>query len=390
MVSGKELGATAPLRYGMVGGGRDAFIGAVHRMAAALDGQAAFVAGALSSTPEKSIASGRDLGLADDRNYESWQQMLERESARPESERIDFVSIVTPNDTHFPVAKAFVDAGFHVVLDKPMVLSSEQAQALAEAVERAGVVFAVTYNYTGYPMVKQAASLVRSGAIGAVRKVFVEYHQGWLSDKLEDSGQKQAAWRTDPKRSGIAGCVGDIGTHAENLVATVTGLEIESLCADVSTFVEGRSLDDDAAVLLRLTGGGKGVLTCSQVCFGEENNLTLRVFGTQGAIAWRQEEPNFLIHTGADGVKRIITRGGPESGASAHANRLPAGHGEAFVVAFANVYLGVVEAIRARRAGAAATGLGAELPTVHDGARGVRFIERVIESGRQGGAWVEF
>lgn len=388
MVSGKDIKPRPPLRYGMVGGGRDAFIGAVHRMAAALDGQTDFVAGALSSSPEKSIASGRDLGLADDRNYESWQQMLERESAR--ADRIDFVSIVTPNHMHFPVARAFVEAGFHVVLDKPMVLSSEEATQLAEVLDKAGVVFAVTYNYTGYPMVKQAAHLVRSGAIGEIRKVFVEYHQGWLSGKLEESGQKQASWRTDPKRSGIAGCVGDIGTHAENLVATVTALEIESLCADVTTFVEGRALDDDAAVLLRFKGGAKGVLTCSQVCFGEENGLTLRVYGTKGAVSWKQEEPNHLIHTPADGAKRILTRGGPESGASAHATRLPPGHPEAFIEAFANVYRGAIAAIRARQTGDKPTGLAAELPAVRDGVQGVRFIERVIESGRQGGAWVSF
>jgi predicted dehydrogenase len=388
MVSGKDMSSASKLRYGMVGGGRDAFIGAVHRMAAALDGQAEFVAGALSSTPEKSVASGRDLGLAEDRNYESWEQMLASESARPD--RIDFVSIVTPNHLHVPVAKAFAEAGFHVVLDKPMVLSSEEATQLAAAVDKAGVVFAVTYNYTGYPMVKQAAHLVRSGAIGEIRKVFVEYHQGWLSGKLEESGQKQAAWRTDPQRSGIAGCVGDIGTHAENLVATVTGLEIESLCADVTTFVEGRALDDDAAVLLRFKGGAKGVLTCSQVCYGEENGLALRVYGTAGALAWRQEEPNQLVYTPADGAKRVLTRGGPESGASAHATRLPPGHPEAFIEAFANVYRGAVDAIRAHKSGARPTGLAAEIPTLADGARGVRFIERVIASGRQGGAWVRF
>jgi len=388
MVSGKDINPNTKLRYGMVGGGRDAFIGAVHRMAAALDGQTDFVAGALSSSPEKSIASGRDLGLADDRNYGSWQDMLAGERDRPD--RIDFVSIVTPNHMHFPVAKAFAEAGFHVVLDKPMVLSSEEAKQLAKAVDKSGVVFAVTYNYTGYPLVKQAAHLVRSGAIGQVRKVFVEYHQGWLSGKLEESGQKQAAWRTDPKRSGIAGCVGDIGTHAENLVAAVTGLEIEELCADVTTFVEGRALDDDAAVLLRFKGGAKGVLSCSQVCYGEENGLAIRVYGTRGALAWRQEEPNQLIHTPADGAKRILTRGGPESAESAHATRLPPGHPEAFIEAFANVYRGAVAAIRAHGAGEKPAGLAAEYPTVANGAQGVRFIERVIESGRQGGAWVKF
>ncbi|KAA0217244.1 MAG: gfo/Idh/MocA family oxidoreductase [Leptolyngbya sp. PLA3] len=390
MVSGKNLGLTGKLRYGMVGGGRDAFIGAVHRMAAALDGQADFVAGALSSSPEKSRASGHDLGLADERNYGSWQDMLAGECKRAPGDRIDFVSIVTPNHVHFPVAKAFAEAGIHVVLDKPMVLSSEEAGQLVAAVEKSGVVFAVTYNYTGYPMVKQAAHLVRSGAIGRVRKVFVEYHQGWLSAKLEDSGQKQASWRTDPKRSGIAGCVGDIGTHAENLAHTITGLDIAELCADVTTFVEGRALDDDAAVLLRFSNGARGTLTCSQVCYGEENGLAIRVYGTNGGLAWRQEEPNFLVHTPGDGAKRILKPGGAESGAGAHAVRLPPGHPEAFIEAFANVYRGAIAAIRAKRAGEQPSGLGVEFPTVHDGARGVRFIERVIESGRKGGAWVKF
>ncbi|MBX3322267.1 MAG: Gfo/Idh/MocA family oxidoreductase [Phycisphaeraceae bacterium] len=388
MVTSSSLPTFKPLRYAMVGGGRDAFIGAVHRMAAALDGQAVLVAGALSSTPDKSIASGRDLGL--ERVYPTWQAMLEAELALPPDQRIDFVSIVTPNHVHFPVARAFVEAGIHVVLDKPMVLSSDEAGALVAAVEKSNVVFAVTYNYSGYPMVKQAASLVRSGAIGDVRKVFVEYHQGWLSAKLEDSGQKQAEWRTDPARSGIAGCVGDIGTHAENLAHTITGLEIESLCADVSTFVEGRALDDDAAVLLRFKGGAKGTLTCSQVCFGEENNLSIRVYGSHGAIAWRQEEPNTLILTPVGGPKQIIRPGGPETSASAHATRLPPGHPEAFIEAFANIYRGAIEAIRARRASQTPTGLATEFPSVHDGARGVRFIERVIESGRAGGAWVKF
>lgn len=248
---------STPLKFGMIGGGRDAFIGAVHRMAATLDGQARLVAGALSSTPEKALASGRDLGLAEDRNYRTWEEMLRGESRRSAEDRIDFVSIVTPNHAHFEPAIAFVRAGFHVVLDKPMVLNSTQADDLVAAVERAGVVFAVTYNYTGYPMVRQAAAMVRSGAIGAVRKVFVQYHQGWLATRLEATGQKQASWRTDARLAG-AGAVGDIGSHAENLASTITGLEIESLCADVSTFVPGRAIDDDAAVLLRFRGGAKG------------------------------------------------------------------------------------------------------------------------------------
>lgn len=382
-----------PLKYGMVGGGQGAFIGAVHRMACALDQQAVLVAGALSSSPERSLASARDLGLSPDRSYPSWQEMLRTERARPAADRLDFVSIVTPNDSHYPIAKAFVEAGFNVVLDKPMVHTSEQATELVAAVERAGVVFAVTYNYTGYPLVKEAARLVRTGALGTIRKVFVEYHQGWLATRLEETGQKQAGWRTDPARSGVAGAVGDIGSHAENLVSTITGLRIESLCAEATTFVPGRRLDDDAAVLLRFHGGARGVLTCSQVCIGEENNLSIRVYGTAGALAWRQEEPNRLEFTAAEGPRQVITRAsgsvGPEAAA---ATRLPAGHPEAFIEAFANVYRGVFEAIRARPKAGSARGAPGETrisyPTVLDGARGVRFIERVIESSHAGSSWV--
>lgn len=390
-----------PLIYAMIGGGQGAFIGAVHRMACALDQQATLVAGALSSSPERALASARDLNLPPDRSYPSWQALLAAETARPAADRLDFVSIVTPNDSHFPIAHALVSAGFNVVMDKPMVHTSAQAAQLAAAVERTGVVLAVTYNYTGYPLVKEAARLVRTGALGTIRKVFVEYHQGWLATPLEGSGQKQADWRTDPARSGIAGSVGDIGSHAENLVATITGLELESLCADVTTFVPGRRLDDDASVLLRFKGGARGLLTCSQVCVGEENNLSIRIYGTEAALSWRQEEPNRLEFTPRTAPRQIITRGssaaGPEAAA---ATRLPAGHPEAFIEAFANVYRGAFEAIRVRKARLANAsnspqqGVGRvppptlNYPTVHDGARGVHFIEKVIESGRAGGAWV--
>lgn len=377
-----------PLTFGMIGGGRDAFIGAVHRMAAQLDGQARFTAGSLSSTPEKAIASGRDLGLADARNYRTWEEMLARESGRPPAERIDFVAIVTPNHAHFEPALAFVRAGFHVVLDKPMVLNTTQADELVAAVDRAGVVFGVTYNYTGYPMVKQAAAMVREGRIGPVRKVFAHYRQGWLATRLESTGQKQAGWRTDPARAG-AGAVGDIGSHADNLVSTITGLTIESLCADVSTFVPGRAIDDDASVLLRFAGGAKGVLTCSQVCVGHENDLAIRVCGEKGTLSWRQEHPNHLEFTPMGAATRVLTRAGPDAGpAAAAATRIPSGHPEGFIEAFANVYRGVIEAIRAQREGRAPTGLGIQFPTVRDGARGVRFIEKVLESGRAGGRWI--
>lgn len=379
----------------MVGGGQGAFIGAVHRMAATLDFQADLVAGAFSSTPEKALASGRELGVA--RSYGSWQEMVERESALPADQRVECVSIVTPNSSHYAIAKAFVGAGFNVVCDKPMVTSSEQAEELVRAVKTSGVIFGVTYNYTGYPMVKRAAELVREGKIGKIRKVVVEYHQGWLSSKLEDAaavgpgvgGQKQAAWRTDPALAGVGGAIGDIGSHAENLVSTVTGLRIRSLCAELATNIAGRRLDDDGAVLLRFEGGARGTLSVSQVCIGEENNLTLRVFGSEGSLFWRQENPNELFFTPAGGARRTITRGGAEAGVLAgEATRLPPGHPEGFIEGFANIYRGVFEAIRAKREGRARKGLGREFPTVQDGARGVRFIEKVVESSQRGG-WVE-
>jgi predicted dehydrogenase len=376
------------LRYAMVGGGRDAFIGAVHRKAMALDGEFEFVAGALSSSPEKSRASGQDLGLADDRNHADWQALLADELKRPKDERIDCVAIVTPNHMHFPVARAFADAGIHVVCDKPLVHTSEQAAELAAAVARRGVVFGVTYNYTGYPMVREARDLVRGGAIGEVRKVIVEYNQGWLATRLEETLQKQADWRTDPARSGIAGAIGDIGSHAENLVATVTGLQLESLCADLTTFVGGRRLDDDGNLLLRFTNGARGVLIASQIEVGCENDLRLRIFGSTGTLDWRQEEPNTLLHSPIDGPRRVLTRGSAWLGEAARrATRLPTGHPEAFIEAFANVYLGVAAHIRALQSGITPPANEADYPTLADGARGVRFIEKTVESARSEQKW---
>lgn len=379
-----------PLHFGMIGGGQNAFIGAVHRTAAIMDGQARFVAGALSSTPERSLASGRELGLDLGRNYPSWAAMLEGELARPAPDRIDFVSIVTPNHAHFEPALAFVQAGFHVVLDKPMVMNSQQAAALQLAVQKSGVVFAVTYNYTGYPLVRAAAELIRSGALGTIRKVFVEYHQGWLATRLEAQGQKQADWRTDPARAG-AGALGDIGTHAENLVSTITGLEIQSLCADVSTLVPGRAIDDDAAILLRFKGGARGLLSCSQICTGEENNLSIRIYATDGTLSWRQENPNELWHTPLNEQPRRITRNGPHAGpAAALLSRLPAGHPEGFYEAFANIYRAVFAAIHAQRTSSSPVPTHNTYPGVDEGARGVRFIERALESARLGSTWVTF
>ncbi len=376
-----------PLRYAMVGGGRGAFIGAVHRQAMALDGQMQLVAGALSSQPEKALASGRDLGLADARNHASWQALLDDELKRPAHERIDFVSIVTPNDVHYPVAKAFAEAGIHVVCDKPLVHTSAQAAELVQAAARANTVFGVTHNYTGYPMVREARALVRAGVIGEIHKVVVEYHQGWLAPQLQN-GDASGAWRTDPARSGPGGALADVGTHAENLLSTVTGLSIESLCADLTAFIPGRRLDDDASLLLRFTNGARGVLLASQVETGCENDIRLRVFGSLGSLDWRQEDPNHLVHAPIDAPRRVLTRGSPWLSAAAKAaSRLPSGHPEAFIEAFANVYLGVAADIRARQAGTAADPLLADYPTLADGARGVRFIERVIESAHSASKW---
>lgn len=378
------------LRYAMVGGGQGAFIGAVHRHAIALDGLADLAAGALSSTPERAQASGRALGLPDAHSHTSWQALLEAELKRPADERIDVVVVVTPTDSHFPIAQDFADAGFNVVCDKPLVHTGAQADALVATVAKRGTVFGVTYNYTGYPMIRQAREMVRSGLLGAVRKVVVEYNQGWLATALETTGNKQAGWRTDPARSGIAGALGDIGSHAENLVSTVTGLAIEELVADLGALVPGRALDDDASMLLRFQGGARGVLVASQINAGMENDLRLRVAGELGTLEWRQEEPNRLLHHRSDGPLQILTRGSPWLCESARrAGRIPAGHPEGFIEAFANIYRGVFADIRARSEGVSADPLDADYPTVTDGARGVHFIECAVASSAKRG-WRRF
>jgi predicted dehydrogenase len=369
------------LRYAMVGGGQGALIGAVHRHAIALDGLAELAAGAFSSAPERALASGRALGVSDAHNHASWQDLLDAELKRPAQERVDAVVIVTPTDSHFPIAQAFAEAGFNVICDKPLVHTSAQAEALVSTVAPSDTVFGVTYNYTGYPMIRQAREMVRAGELGAIRKVVVEYNQGWLATALETTGNKQAGWRTDPARSGIAGALGDIGSHAENLVATVTGLEIEELVADLGALVPGRALDDDASMLLRFKSGARGVLVASQINAGKENDLRLRVSGERGTLEWRQEEPNRLVRYRHDGPAEILTRGSPWlCEAAKRATRLPAGHPEAFIEAFANVYRGVFTDIRARRDGRKADPIDADYPRVSDGARGVRFIECAVAS----------
>lgn len=376
-----------PIRWAMVGGGQGGFIGAVHRAAAALDGVCRLCAGALSSDPDRALSSARAIGLPRDRAYTDWRSMLASERSRPADQRVELVSIVTPNHTHHEIAHAFIDAGFHVLIDKPMTRTVEEARDLVSAVERAGVIGAVSYNYSGYPMVRQAAEMVRSGALGAVRRVYVEYHQGWLATHLEASGQKQASWRTDPARAG-AGSVGDIGAHAEHLLRFVTGLEIEALCAEANTFVPGRRVDDDAAALLRLRGGARATLTASQVCIGEENNLSIRVHGELGSLLWRQESPDQLDYRRLDGLRQTLTRGSPQlGGAATQATRLPTGHPEGFIEAFANIYKDVGRAVAASRGGRYDLN-AAPFPTVRDGLRGVEFVAWMLESARVTG-WVQ-
>ncbi len=379
------------IRMGMVGGGRGAFIGAVHRMAAALDGEIELVCGAFSSDPERSKLSGADLGLPPERVYGNYKQMMEKESKLPEDARMDFVSIVTPNHVHFRPAVMALENGFHVVCDKPLCFNMEEALHLETLVKRSGLLFALTHNYTGYPMVKQARAMVRNGDIGEIRKVVVEYPQGWLSTKVEDTGSKQASWRTDPARSGAAGAMGDIGTHAENLAEYITGLQITEMCADLSSFVEGRLLDDDGNVLLRFDNGAKGILHASQICAGEENNLNIRIYGTKAGLQWLQMEPNSLYVKWLDKPMEVLRTGGsnlyPE--ATAH-TRIPAGHPEGYLEAFANIYRNFAICLRARLEGKEPDPLYLDFPTVSDGVRGMRFIERVVYAGSSKEKWVRF
>jgi predicted dehydrogenase len=372
----------------MVGGGQNAFIGAVHRLAANLDGQIELVAGAFSSDAKNSETTGGQLFLNPSRVYASYAEMAAREAALPAEERIDFVSIVTPNFLHAPVATVFLKKGFHVVCDKPMTLTLKEARVLRETVRKSGKVFALTHNYTGYPMVKEARELVRGGKLGRILKVVSEYPQGWLLDRIEAEGQKQAAWRADPKKAGATCCLGDIGTHAENLGRYITGLEIESLCAEFTTFVPGRKLEDDANLLLRYQGGAKGVLHCSQISCGEENNLNIRVYGTKGSLAWQQEHPNELKFIPKNEAARILRRGNSYVGAVAKKfTRLPFGHPEAFIEAFANIYLEAVAAIRASIEGRRDN---FDFPTVDDGVIGMAFLETAVRSAKSNAKWTKF
>jgi predicted dehydrogenase len=376
---------------GMVGGGRGAFIGAVHRMAAALDGEIELVCGAFSSDPERSRLSGADFFLPPERAYASFEEMIRREKELPEGVRMDFVSIVTPNHMHFPPAKMALENGFPVVCDKPLAFSMEEARALQRLVEESGQLFALTHNYTGYPMVKEARERVRRGELGKIRKVVVEYPQGWLSTLVEASGSKQASWRTDPARSGAAGAMGDIGTHAENLAEYITGLKISEICADLTAFVEGRQLDDDGNVLLRFDNGAKGILFASQIANGEENDLNIRIYGERGGLEWHQMEPNTLLHkTQEAGVRVIRTGVGTLSARAAAHTRIPAGHPEGYLEAFANIYRNFARALRKRLAGQQPDEMDLDFPTVEDGVRGMAFIEQVVAASRSEQKWHPF
>ena len=376
------------LRLGMVGGGRGAFIGAVHRIAARLDDRWELVAGALSSDPERARLSGEDLLLPPDRNYGSLQEMAQQEAAREDG--IDAVAIVTPNHAHAAAAEAFLKAGIHVICDKPLTTTRQEADRLAQLARESGLIFAVTHNYTGYPLVRQARAMVAEGELGAIRVVQIEYAQDWLATRVEETGSKQAEWRTDPSRSGPAGAVGDIGTHAFNLAEFIVGDEVASLSAELHTFVEGRRLDDNAHMMLRFASGAKGMLWCSQVAAGLENGLRIRVYGEKAGLEWHQENPNALLFSPLGEPPRIIRRNGyGANDVSRAASRIPGGHPEGYLEGFAQLYADVAEQIAARIEGREPNPFSLQVPTVEQGVRGVRFIEAAVRSSQEKAAWVE-
>jgi predicted dehydrogenase len=385
-IEGRSERFTGRIRLGMVGGGQGAFIGAVHRIAARLDDRYELVAGALSSDPARARASGAELGLRENRSYGTFEEMARREARLKDG--IEAVAIVTPNHMHFPVAKAFLRRGIHVICDKPLTATLKDARKLAELAQRSGVVFALTHNYTGYPMIRQAREMVAAGELGELRLIHAEYLQDWLTTDLESTGQKQAEWRTDPARSGAGGAVGDIGTHAYNLACFVSGTEAEALAADLTSFVAGRALDDNVHVMLRWRGGARGLLWATQVAPGNENTLTLRVHGTKGGLEWTQEEPNKLWFTPFGEPKRLITRGGAGSGeAAARVTRVPPGHPEGYLEGFANIYSEAAAAIIAAREGKPPAP-DVVYPTVEDGVKGVAFVDACVRSSKRNAAWV--
>lgn len=379
------------LRMGMVGGGRGAFIGAVHRMAANLDGKIELVAGCFSSDPEKSRLSGQDLFLDPSRVYATYAEMAQKEAALPSNQRIDFVTIVARNDLHYQVAKAFLEAGIHVICEKPLAFSLEEARELKAIVEKSGLVFALTHNYTGYPMVKEARAMVKAGKLGRILKIVAEYPQGYAISALKDHTEGAISnWRMDPSIAGVSNCIGDIGSHAENLVRYITGLELTEIAADLNTFIPGRPLDDDGSMLCRYDNGARGVLYASQISTGDENNLNIRVYGTEASLEWHQEHPNELIVKFAARPREIWRRGNSYNGAEANKNtRLPFGHPEAFIEAFANVYLAAAEAINDALNGEYPRVEGYDFPTIDDGVAGMAFIEAAVASSKANAAWTK-
>jgi predicted dehydrogenase len=375
----------------MIGGGKDAFIGAVHRIALNMDGQVELVAGALSVNPEVAVESGNLLFLDEDRIYTDYKVLLEKEAAMPADKRIDFVSIVTPNFVHFDPAMMALEKGFNVVIEKPITFTLEEAQQLKAKVEETGLSLLLCHTYTGYPMVKQAKQFLKSGAIGKIRKVYVEYPQGWLSTLLEAAGNAQASWRTDPKKSGKAGCMGDIGTHAFNLAEYITGLEVTHICADINIVVEKRLLDDDGAAFLKFNNGATGVLMATQIAAGEENNVKIRVYGEKGGIEWKQEDANTLLVKWLDKPTEIYrTGGGYNSSFATHNTRVPAGHPEGYLEAFGNLYRNFILTVRAKMNGEQPKEEWLDYPSVNEGVRGMAFVNNVIESGESDVKWKEF
>ena len=387
MVQGRSDATTGGrIRYGMVGGGQGAFIGAVHRLGARMDDNYVLVAGALSSDRKRALASAAELGLAPERSYGTYKEMAEKEAAREDG--IEAVSIVTPNNTHAPIATAFLNAGIHVICDKPLSLTAAEARDLVKLTKKTGKIFALTHNYTAYPMIRQARAMIAAGELGDLRVVQAEYAQDWLTEPLEKTGQKQAKWRTDPKQSG-AGALGDIGTHAYNLACFVTGLKLDSLLADCQTLVKGRRNDDNNHILLRWKGGARGSIWASQVAPGNENNLSLRVYGTKGGLEWRQEDTNYLWHSALGQPPRLITRGGAGAGLEAgRVTRVPSGHPEGYLEGFASLYSEIARAIRAARQGGKPDA-AVIYPTVEDGLVGMEFVEAALESSRKGNVWVK-
>lgn len=374
----------------MVGGGKDAFIGAIHRLSANMDGLVELVSGALSIKQEVAMESGKMLFLPENRTYATYEEMLEKESQLPETERMDFVTIVTPNFAHFGPAMMALDKGFNVVIEKPITLNLEEAKQIKRKVEETGLLLCLTHTYTGYPMVKQAKELVKSGALGNIRKVYVEYKQGWLSKLTEREGNQQAAWRTDPKKSGKSGVMGDIGTHAANLAEYITGLQITHVCAALNTVVEGRALDDDGSVLLKLNGGATGVLIASQIAAGEENNLNIKIYGEHGGLEWHQQEPNTLLLKWLDKPAEILRAGSGYLTAIAKSNcRTPGGHPEGYLEAFANIYKSFALTLSARLEGTDIDKNLYEFPSVNDGIRGMAFIDNVVKSSESNEKWTE-